>query len=29
MAHLSRAVAALRRNLPPANTDLDAREAIR
>lgn len=29
MAHLSRAVAALRRDLPPANTDTNATEAIR
>ena len=29
MAHLSRAVAALRRDVTPANTDTNAREAIR
>ena len=29
MAHLSRAVAALRRDLPPVNTDSNARKAIR
>jgi RNA polymerase sigma-70 factor (sigma-E family) len=29
MAHLSRAVAALRRDLPPANTDANATEVIR
>ena len=29
MAHLSRAVAALRRDLPPAHTDTNAREVIR
>ena len=29
MAHLSRAVAALRRDLPPANTDTNARKVIR
>jgi DNA-directed RNA polymerase specialized sigma24 family protein len=28
-AHLSRAVAALRRDLPPASTDTNAREVVR